>query len=74
MFFAISKLSPFPKIVVLLPLDEKEERIYVKLPTSLKNALNNNQPYAVFFSEKKDTAFLIFGTEPSGVQATGTER
>ena len=32
--------------------DEKEERIYVKLPTSLKNALNNNQPYAVFFSDK----------------------
>lgn len=35
-----------------MPLDEKEERIYVKLPTSLKNALNNNPPYAVFFSEK----------------------
>ena len=35
-----------------MPPDEKEERIYVKLPTSLKNALNNNPPYAVFFSEK----------------------
>jgi len=35
-----------------LPPDEKEERIYVKLPTSLKNALNNNPPYAVFFSDK----------------------
>ena len=35
-----------------MPPDEKEERIYVKLPTSLKNALNNNQPYAVFFSDK----------------------
>ncbi len=33
-------------------MDEKEERIYVKLPTSLKNALNNNPPYAVFFSDK----------------------
>lgn len=37
--------------VVFLPPDEKEERIYVKLPTSLKNALNNNPPYAVFFSD-----------------------
>lgn len=35
-----------------MPPDEKEERIYVKLPTSLKNALNNNPPYAVFFSDK----------------------
>ncbi len=35
-----------------MPPDEKEERIYVKLPTSLKNALNNNLPYAVFFSDK----------------------
>ena len=42
----------FKKNFVYLPPDEKEERIYVKLPTSLKNALNNNPPYAVFFSDK----------------------
>ena len=48
---AISKNILFEKNDVFLPPDEKEERIYVKLPTSLKNALNNNPPYAVFFSE-----------------------
>ncbi len=73
-FLLLANFSHFKKSIVLLPPDEKEERIYVKLPTSLKNALNNNLPYAVFFSEKKDTAFLIFSTEPSGVEATGTER